>query len=86
MSILTSRGRVVNSPTEATLVSHCSEKILRLIDGRVVDGNTLPTIAVVRLKWGQVELFGSWQQTSSNGAKQVIKGTIGGHFGAESER
>ena len=33
--------------------------------------NTFPTIAVVRLKWGQVELFGSWQQTSSNGAKQV---------------
>ena len=39
----------------------------------VVDGNTFPTIAVVRLKWGQVELFGSWQQTSSNGEKRVIK-------------
>ena len=54
-------------------VSHCSEKLLRLIDGRVVDGNTFPTIAVVRLKWGQVELFGSWLQTSSKRAKQIIK-------------
>ena len=51
--------------------------------GRVLaqDGNSFPTIAVVRLKWGQVELFGSWQQTSSNGAKQVIKMQLEGISG-----
>ena len=28
---------------------------------------------IMMMDRGQVELFGSWQQTSSNGAKQVIK-------------